>query len=81
VTASALAFGLMVWAQRRVGPSRTALLLMLEPVFAGLAGYLAGEHLGALGVAGAALILVGIAVAEFGPLLLAQARLDRSVKG
>jgi len=81
VAASAIAFGLMVWAQRSVGPSRTALLLMLEPVFAGLAGYLAGEHLGALGVAGAALILVGIVVAEFGPLLLPRPRLDRPVKG
>jgi drug/metabolite transporter (DMT)-like permease len=81
VAASAVAFGLMVWAQRSVGPSRTALMLMLEPVFAGLAGYLAGERLGALGVAGAALILVGIAVAEFAPLLLPAAPLDRTVKG
>jgi len=81
VAASAVAFGLMAWAQQRVGPSRTALLLMLEPVFAGVAGYLAGEHLGALGVAGAALILFGIAVAEFGPLLLPPPRLDRTVKG
>jgi drug/metabolite transporter (DMT)-like permease len=63
--ASAIAFGLMVWAQRHVGPSRTALLLMLEPVFAGIAGAMAGEHLGATGIAGAALILAGILVAEF----------------
>jgi drug/metabolite transporter (DMT)-like permease len=64
VAASAVAFGLMVWAQRRVGPSRTALLLMLEPVFAAVAGAIAGEHLGLLGATGAALILVGILVAE-----------------
>ena len=64
VAASAIAFGLMVWAQRRVSPSRTALLLMLEPVFAAIAGAIAGDHLGALGAAGAALILVGILFAE-----------------
>ena len=33
--------------QRRLGPSRTALILILEPVFAGLAGYVNGERLGA----------------------------------
>jgi drug/metabolite transporter (DMT)-like permease len=64
LAASALAFGLMVWAQQRVGPSRTALLLMLEPVFAGIAGAIAGDRLGWLGLAGAALILTGILVAE-----------------
>lgn len=64
VAASAIAFGLMVWAQRRVSPSRTALLLMLEPVFAAIAGAFAGDHLGLVGATGAALILVGVLVAE-----------------
>jgi len=64
VAASAVAFGLMVWAQRRVSPSRTALLLMLEPVFAAIAGAIAGDQLGVLGATGAALILVGILFAE-----------------
>ena len=64
VAASAVAFGLMVWAQRRVSPSRTALLLMLEPVFAAIAGAVAGDHLGIVGATGATLILVGILVAE-----------------
>jgi len=67
VAASAVAFGCMVWAQQWVGPSRTALLLLLEPVFAGIAGYFVGDRLGALGVAGALLILAGILVAEIGP--------------
>jgi drug/metabolite transporter (DMT)-like permease len=64
VAASAVAFGLMVWAQRRVSPSRTALLLMLEPVFAAAVGAITGDRLGALGVTGAALILAGVLVAE-----------------
>src|SRR5205085_630374 len=53
VAASAVAFGCMVWAQQWIGPSRTALLLMVEPVFAGVAGYLVGDRLGALGGSGA----------------------------
>jgi drug/metabolite transporter (DMT)-like permease len=64
VFASAIAFALQVWGQRRVGPTRTSLLLTLEPVAAALVGYAAGDHLGATGVAGALLILVGIGIAE-----------------
>ena len=68
VAASAVAFALQVWGQRRVGPTRTSLLLMLEPVAAAMLGVIAGDHLGATGAAGAVLILAGIAVSELGPL-------------
>ncbi|HEV7887064.1 MAG TPA: DMT family transporter [Acidimicrobiales bacterium] len=61
---TALAFTLQVWGQRRVGPSRTSLLLMIEPVSAAVLGAATGEHLGLHGVAGAVLILLGIVVAE-----------------
>ena len=64
VVVTALAFGLQVWGQRRVSATRTALLLLLEPVAAGLLGYASGERLGAAGLAGAALILGGILVSE-----------------
>lgn len=64
IAASAVAFGLMTWAQRRVSPSRTGLLLMLEPVFAALLAIRAGEHFGGRAAAGAALILAGVAVSE-----------------
>jgi drug/metabolite transporter (DMT)-like permease len=37
---------------------------MLEPVFAAIAGAIAGDHLGLVGAAGAALILAGVLVAE-----------------
>ncbi|HVM04965.1 MAG TPA: DMT family transporter, partial [Acidimicrobiales bacterium] len=50
---SALAFSLQVWGQRRVGPTRTSLLLMLEPVAAAALGHVTGERLGARGVAAA----------------------------
>lgn len=64
VAASAGALGLQIWGQRLVGPSRTSLLLMLEPVSAAVLGYLVGDRLGVGGVVGALLILGGIALAE-----------------
>lgn len=64
IAASAIALGLQTWGQRHVGPSRTSVLLMLEPVAAAILGYLLGERLGLVGWAGAALILGGIVLAE-----------------
>ena len=69
VMASAIALGLQVWGQRQVGPTRTSLLLMIEPVSAAIIGVIIGEHLGWAGAAGAGLILAGIAVAELRSLL------------
>jgi drug/metabolite transporter (DMT)-like permease len=65
VVVSAIAFGLQVWGQRQVTASRTALVLMLEPVFAAILGYVDGERLGIAGAVGAALILAGILVSEW----------------
>ena len=67
IAASAMAFGLQVWGQRRVGPTRTSLLLMVEPVTAAVIGWFTGARLGALAAGGAFLILVGIALSEAGP--------------
>jgi len=69
VAASAVAFGLQVWGQRRVGPTRTSLLLMIEPVTAALIGWFTGARLGVLAAMGAVLILAGILVSEIGPAL------------
>jgi drug/metabolite transporter (DMT)-like permease len=63
----AVAFGLLVqvWAQRRVSATRIAIIFSLETVFAGLAGYLfAGDRIGAIGLAGCAVIFAGIVIAE-----------------
>lgn len=64
VAVTALAFVLQVWGQRRVTATRTALVLMLEPVFAAGLGWVAGDRLGAGGAVGAALILGGILLSE-----------------
>lgn len=76
VFASAFALGMQVWAQARVEPSTSALVLTLEPVFAALLGYVTGERLGWVGAAGAALILVGVLVSELGPWPRATSRLQ-----
>lgn len=63
ILVSAGAFYLQVWSQTVVGPSRTAIVLALEPAFAALSGaVLLGERLGPRGLGGAALILGGIYV-------------------
>jgi drug/metabolite transporter (DMT)-like permease len=67
VFATALAFLAMVWAQRSVTPSRAALILLLEPVFAALLSWADGDPLSAAGAAGGALILVAVVVAEVLP--------------
>jgi drug/metabolite transporter (DMT)-like permease len=65
VFASAFAFLVQTWAQRELSATRTALVFALEPVFAGIAGYLlAGDRLGTLGWAGCGVILAGIVVSE-----------------
>jgi drug/metabolite transporter (DMT)-like permease len=65
IFASALAFLVQTWAQRRTSATRTALAFAMEPVFAAAFGFwLAGDRLGAAGWAGAALIMAGIVAAE-----------------
>ena len=64
VFGSAVAFAVQTYAQRTLSPSKTALILISEPAFGGLFGWWAGERLGIGGVAGSALILTGMVLAE-----------------
>ena len=64
VCCSALAFTLQLWGLRFVEPARAAVILELEPVVAGIIGYWVGERLGVSGYFGAAVILIGIVIAE-----------------
>jgi drug/metabolite transporter (DMT)-like permease len=67
VAASAGAFLIQTRAQREVSPTRTAVILAMEPVFAGLFGFLlAGDRLSGRGWLGAGLIVAGMLVAELG---------------
>jgi drug/metabolite transporter (DMT)-like permease len=66
--ATAVAFTIQSWAQRHIPPSHTAVLFTLEPVFAALISCLYfHERLGTRALAGAALILLGILLAELQP--------------
>lgn len=68
VYASAIAFFIQTRAQRYLSPTRTALILVSEPAFAGLFGFvLLGETLTVAGWSGAALILAGMLAAELAP--------------
>lgn len=67
IACSAVALSLQLWGQRRIPAARAALILLLEPVFAGLISFLDGERLGAVELVGAAVILGSIVLAELGP--------------
>ena len=69
--ATALAFTIQAWAQRRTTSTRTGLIYMLEPVFAWITSYLlVGEGLTGRAAAGAVLILGGVLMVEMKPLRL-----------
>lgn len=70
VAASALAYAIQTAAQRHLSSARTAVILTLEPVFAGIFGYaLAGDRLGPVQLLGAGLILGAVTVSEIVPAL------------
>lgn len=63
VFATAMAFLLQNYLQKFSTPTRFAVVLTAEPVFAALAGYLwAGDHLGRTGLIGAGMILVAMLI-------------------
>jgi drug/metabolite transporter (DMT)-like permease len=65
VFASALGFVVQTCAQSKTTATKAALVITMEPVFAGLFGYLlAGDRLSAVAWVGAAVILGGMLVAE-----------------
>src|SRR5215469_2235769 len=60
-----LGFSFQVWAQQHTSPTETAVLISLEPVFAALTSWLlARERVGPRNLFGAALIFVGVLLAE-----------------
>jgi drug/metabolite transporter (DMT)-like permease len=68
--ATALAFSLQSWAQQHTTPTRTALILALEPLFAWFTAWIAaGEKLTYRAFWGAVAILAGILLVELKPSL------------
>jgi drug/metabolite transporter (DMT)-like permease len=67
ILATALCFGLQLWAQRHTSPTRAGLLLTTEPLFASATSYFwTGERLTGREAIGGALILVAVILAEVG---------------
>ncbi len=67
VLATAVAFLIQTWAQVHISPTRAAIVLTMEPVFAGITAALAGEQLGWRVLVGGALVLGGMYVVELAP--------------
>jgi drug/metabolite transporter (DMT)-like permease len=66
--ATAAAFVIQTWAQTVLSPTRTAVIMTMEPVFAGIFGVLlASERLGIREFAGAALVVGAMYLVELGP--------------
>ncbi|MHB1612941.1 MAG: DMT family transporter [Actinomycetes bacterium] len=68
VLATAVAFLVQTWAQARLPPTRAAVVMTMEPVFAGLfAVVLGGERLGVRTLAGASMVLAAMYLVELRP--------------
>jgi drug/metabolite transporter (DMT)-like permease len=68
LVAGALALVAQTWAQSQLAPTRTAIIMSMEPVFAALfAVLLGGEGLTARMLVGGALVLTAMLVVEIGP--------------
>jgi drug/metabolite transporter (DMT)-like permease len=78
IAATAVAFVVQTWAQAHLPPTRAAVLMTMEPVFAGVfAVAAAGEHLGARTLLGAGLVLAAMVLTEVGPRRGAEGRVER----
>ena len=78
LAATALAFVVQTWAQAHLPPTRAAVVMTMEPVFAGLfAVGVAGERLGPRMLLGAALVLVAMVLTELGPRQGAEGAVER----
>lgn len=68
VVATCIGYFAQTWVQSSIGPTRTAIILTMEPVFAGIAGVTIGSDvLTRRIIMGAVLILIGTYLVELGP--------------
>jgi drug/metabolite transporter (DMT)-like permease len=68
IAATALAFFIQTWAQAHLAPTRAAVVLTMEPVFAGIFGVtIGGDSLSVRIGVGAVLVLAAMYAVELGP--------------
>jgi drug/metabolite transporter (DMT)-like permease len=78
LAATALAFFVQTWAQAHLQPTRAAVIMTMEPVFAGVFGVaVGGDALGFRTLLGAALVLAAMYLVELGPRQGADAAVER----
>jgi drug/metabolite transporter (DMT)-like permease len=78
LAATALAFFVQTWAQAHLHPTRAAVVMTMEPVFAGIFGVaLGGDRLSARTVVGALLVLLAMYLVELGPRHGADSAVER----
>lgn len=78
LAATALGFFLQTWAQAHLAPTRAAVVMTMEPVFAGVFGVaVGGDDLGPRTVVGALLVLAAMYLVELGPRRGADASVER----
>jgi drug/metabolite transporter (DMT)-like permease len=78
IAATALAFFIQTWAQAHLPPTRAAVVMTMEPVFAGIFGVaIGGDSLSARIIIGAALVLVAMYAVELGPRQSTDAAVQR----
>lgn len=61
---TALLQSVIAWAQKSVSPTRATIIYTGEPIWGGLFGYLAGERLSYVAIAGCCMIVMGILVSN-----------------
>jgi drug/metabolite transporter (DMT)-like permease len=68
IAATAAAFFIQTWAQAHLAPTRAAVVMTMEPVFAGIFGVaIGGDSLSGRIIAGALLVLAAMYLVELGP--------------
>jgi drug/metabolite transporter (DMT)-like permease len=68
VFATSMAFFIQTWSQAQLAPTRAAVVLTMEPVFAGIFGVtVGGDHLGPRIIIGGLLVLAAMYTVELGP--------------
>ncbi|MHB8245663.1 MAG: DMT family transporter [Acidimicrobiales bacterium] len=68
VLATAVAFLVQTWAQALMSPMRAAIVMTMEPVFAGISAAIAGERLGWRVLLGGAVVLAAMYLVELSPM-------------
>jgi drug/metabolite transporter (DMT)-like permease len=78
VAATAFGFFVQTWAQAHLAPTRAAVIMTMEPVFAGVFGVdFGGDRLGVRTVIGALLVLAAMFLVEIGPRRGVDATVER----